>query len=192
MGLSVVTAAAKLPVSLAEAKEHLRVDHDADDALIVSLTRAAVEYAQNYTKRQFVQATFDYTLDAFPSGSALCLPRSPLVSVTSVSYIDTDGASQTFTTDDWTAKTDTIRGTVQLDYSKSWPNLRGDVDGVTVRFIAGYADIASVPEAAKAAVKLMVGHWYEHRESVVVGTTASQLPLAVDALLDTLRILEAH
>lgn len=192
MGLAVTTAATQPPVSLAEAKEHLRVDHDVDDALIVSLVRAAVEYAQSYTKRQFVLATFDYTIDQFPPGTSIVMPRSPLSSVTSVSYIDSDGASQAFTTDDWSAKTDTIRGSVQLGYGKSWPDTRCVVDAVTVRFIAGYASVAEVPEAAKAAIKLMVGHWYEHRESVIVGTTATQLPLAVDALLDTLRILEAH
>ena len=192
MGLSVVTPAAKCPVSLQEMKDHMRVDHDDENAVIQGFIASATEYVGSVAKRQFVQATYDYTLDGFPSGCRMVLPRTPLVSVASITYIDTDGVSQTFSSSLYNVKTDTVIGSVDLAYNEAWPSTRGDVDSVTVRFVAGYADIATVPHAVKTAIKLLAAHWHEHRESVVVGTIATNLPMAVDSLLDTVRVLEVH
>ena len=189
MGLTVTTAATATPVSLAEAKAHLRVDTSDEDALVTALIQAATEYAQAYTSRRLMTTVFDYTLDSFPSTGVICLPEPPLQSVASVTYIDTNGDSQTWSSSLYTVKTDEILGTIRPAYNEDFPSTRDEVDAVTVSFTAGYADAASVPSTIKSAMLLLIGHLYENRESFIVGQAINPNPSA-DMLLDLNRIMK--
>ncbi len=178
----IITPPEYLPVTLAEAKEHLRVDHDAEDALIESLISAAVQHIEDHTRRAIVTRIIDVYFDAFADEMEIPLP--PLLSVESVSYIDSDGAAQTL--DDTVYSVDSARspGMVMLAYGQSWPATRCQKNAVTVRVQAGYGDSwLAVPPAMRAAILLIVGHLYENREAVVIGQAVNTLPLAVDALL---------
>lgn len=193
MGLKLATAAASNPISTAEAKSHMRVDISDDDTLIGIYISAATELVQNITKRQFVNATFDYTLDCFPVEDYIELPRSPLSSVTSITYTDADGnTGQTFSSDNYTADTYHTPGRLVLNFNTSWPAYREDYNSVVVRFVAGYgATSASVPEAVRQAIQLIVAHWYENREAVSE-LNLKNVPMAAMSLLDTVRLLEAR
>ena len=187
MGISIVTPAASDPVSLAEAKAHLRIDTTDENDLITSLITAATELAQTVTCRQFIHATFDYTLDRFPVEDYIELPRSPLSSVTSITYTNAGGtAGQTFT--DITADTYHTPGRVVLNYDESWPDYREDYNAVVIRFVAGYgATSSSVPAAVRQAILLMVGHWFEHREEASE-MNLKQMPVAAASLLATVKL----
>ncbi len=89
-----VTAPTAEPVSLAEAKLHLRVDDNADDVLIGALITAARQHAEHDTRRALVTQTWKLVLDAFPE-SVITLDRAPVSAVVSVVYTDPDGVSQT-------------------------------------------------------------------------------------------------
>ncbi len=182
MSLQLVTAPASEPVTLAEAKSHLRVTVTDDDTLITSLIVAARQWIENFTRRALITQTWDYFLDAFDDGG-IEIPRPPLISVGSVKYVDNDGATQTLATSEYTADTAAERGLVRLAYGKSWPGTRTQANAVTIRFTAGYATAADVPGPIKSACLLMLGELYERRETAIVGTIINEVPVSAEYLL---------
>lgn len=192
MGLSVQTAATQEPVRLEEAKRMLRVTVSDEDQLIRNLIIAAREYCETFTGRQFVSATYDYTLDAW--SDPILLPKPPLSSVTSISYVDEDGATQTLSSAIYDVVTNVEPGRVRLAYDQSWPTIRAQDEAITIRFVAGYGDPDDVPETVCHAINLLVGHLFEHREAVIRlarGQMMAELPLALKSLLWRNRIYEA-
>jgi len=190
MSLILVTAPATEPVTLTEAKAHCRVDYTDDDTLITSLIVAAREYCEEITRRAFITQTWDYKKDRF-KGDEIDLPKGPLISVTSVKYIDNTGTEQTLATSEYDVRTYTSeQGEIGLAFSKFWPVVRAVDDAVTIRFVAGYGAASDVPQAIKQAMLMLIAHWYENRESVIAGITASNVPQAVDMLLAPHRVLE--
>lgn len=203
--LEVVTPPAEEPVSLEEMKLHLRVDIDDDDPLISALIEAARMRAEVLLRQTVILTTYDLFFDDFPAsangyfdrlvrqqgpspqwlpnGAAiLYLPKPPLVSVASVKYYDSSGTQQTYDPARYFVSTG-LGSRIQPTVGNVWPVVRQQIDGVVVRYTAGLANAAAVPQNVKAAMKLMVGHWYENREETVVGTIINSVPNAVDALL---------
>ena len=186
MGLSIVTQPATEPLQISEAKDHMRVDIADDDLLIGQYITAARQYAEGVTRRAFVEQTWDYTLDRFPQG-AIRLPLQPVSSVSYVQYVDTAGATQTFTegtspdVTKYDVYTDGSRTTIVPKYNVVWPDTRDHPNVVTVRFVAGYS---TFPDDIKQCLRLLVAHQYENREAVVLGfTSVTDLPLGVQAFL---------
>lgn len=179
MALRLLEAPAEQPVSLAEAKAHCRVDHTDEDALIGSLIAAATGHldgASGILGRCMVTQEWALDLDAFPE--TIALPLAPVVTVDAVKYIDGSDALQTLDAAEYVVSNGRIEAAPDAD----WPVTRDRQGAVTVEFTAGYGAAEDVPAALKAAMLLMIGHWYANRESVIVGTIASELPMAVQAL----------
>lgn len=192
MALSLVTVPSGEPVSLDEAKTHLRVDVEDDNALIDALIAAAREYVEAHTRRALLTQTWDLALDSFGDRDywtcgAIRLPKAPVTAVTSITYVDGNGDSQTWSADEWDADLPSgptaRRARVYPAYSYSYPATRCQPNAVTIRFVSGYGAAGDVPSAMKAAMLLLIGHWYARRESVNVGNISSELPITVDALL---------
>ncbi len=190
MSLKLITAPTVEPITLQETKDHLRVDGTTDDALISALILAARQHLDGrdgWLGRALMAQTWDYTLDEFPPGDFIRLPLAPVQSVTSISYTDTDGASQTFSSASYALGADLDwQPRVNLGYGLTWASTRGVPDAVTVRFVAGYANANAVPAPIKAALLLTVGHLYENREAIAEtgrGVTLTELPMGVDSLL---------
>lgn len=179
--LNLTTPATEYPLLLEEAKASLRVTTDDENSYIQSLIAAATGYVEQATARQLVSATWTLKLDYFPA--IVYVPRPPLRSVTSIQYVDTAGDTQTLASTGYRVDTATLPGRIEPAYGESWPSTRDVSGAVTVTFIAGYGGASSVPEEIKLAMRLMVGHWYEHREPVAVGNIVSDIPMSVDALL---------
>ncbi len=200
MALAVDTAATGYPVTLEEAKRHLRVDYAEEDALITTLIGAATEQVEMFTRRQYMKATWTLKLDDWwdRDDDVLELPRPPLLSVSSIKYDDGDGVEQTWAAtnyDVYTTASGSPFGGVALGYGDSFPSLYSHEQVVTVTFVAGYSSSATlatqraaVPDRAKAAVLLLLGHWYENREATVTGTIITQIPQGVRALLWGLQV----
>lgn len=165
MALKLITAASELAVSLADAKLHLRVDVSDDDSLITSMITSATEMAETATGRAIMPQTWELTLDAFPD--ALEITRVPAVSVTTLKYWDATGTQQTLSNAFYTLDNADEFGPAYVVpvYNGSWPDTRDQINAVALRYLAGYADAASVPESIKSWIKLMVGAMYENRES---------------------------
>lgn len=185
MGLVLVTPPGSTPISLTEAKSHLRVDHSDEDTHIALLINAVTSYLDGYTGilgRCLVSQTWDLYLDEFPSGS-IQIPLAPLISVSSVTYTDTSGAPQTVDSNNYTVDSITPPGWVVPDSTYSWPSTLDAVNAVKVRFVSGYSE---VPAAIKAAMLLMVADLYENREPVVIGQAVNETR-AVQTLLAPFR-----
>lgn len=190
MGLSQSVAPTTEPVTLTEAKQHLRIESNDENALITNLIVAAREYVETVTRRQLVTATWVYTLPQFPAGRIIQLPKPPLSSVTSIQYVDASGDTQTFASGYYTVYTDTEPGYIELDQNENWPSTYGDTEDVTITYVAGYGGASSVPEAINVAIKLLASHWYEFREPVIAGTIVANVPNTVDALLWQYKVIE--
>lgn len=178
MGLKLITGPAAEPVSLTEAKLHLRVDSDADNALIPGLITAARMLCESYQSRAYLAQTLELRLDAWPREREIELPRPPLALVTSVKWKDSEGTEHTMDTDEYLVDTDSEPGRIVLADGCSWPS--GELypaGAVAVRYAAGAALAASVPQNVKQAILLTVGDWYQDRQS------GSPLSAAARALL---------
>ena len=186
---TIQTAPTVEPVSLEELKAHLRVDIDDDDALITSIGKAARQQAEVYTGRAFCTQTWDLFLDSWPT--VIYLPYPPLSSVTSITYTDTAGDSQTVSTSVYTVDTDSEPGRIYLAYGQTWPTTRGIRHAITVRYVCGYGAAAAVPENVKHAIKIMAADMYENREEVVTGTTVNRIPI-LRSLLSALCVVEVE
>ena len=185
MALKLITGPVVEPVSLEEAKLHLRVDLSDDDYLIDSLLRTAREYAEDVSGRAFCSQTWELVADAWP-GDRFVLPRPPLVSVTSIKYTDEDGTEATFSSSYYTVDTDSEPGKVVLKSTASWPSVTlVDINGIRVRYVCGYgATAGDVPQRYRHAILLLAGHWYENREAIATsGAMPKEIPAGVTALL---------
>lgn len=188
MGLVVSTAPTIYPVSQTEVKKHLEiaVSDTSHDDHIDMLTATATEKAEAYSKQSFINRTYQLKLDKFPRWEIM-LPRPPLSSVSSISYVDGDGATQTLSSSLYLVSTSSKPGRVTPAYNEVWPETRNIIDAVTVTYVAGYgATSASVPQRARQAILLMVGTWFENREGVSDGSM-SEVPMGARWLLDGLK-----
>lgn len=181
MGLQLITPAASLPVTLAQAKAHLRIELDdtGQDDSVSFLIRAATAHAQQITGRALVTQSWALLLDGFPAG-ALRIPLAPLQSVEAITYTDSDGAEQIIDAADYRVNASGLLGHIAPAYGLCWPATRAQSMAVSVAFTAGYS---AVPDDITAALLLLIGHLDQHREAVVQGVTVADLPLGVSALL---------
>ena len=172
------------PVSIEEAKAHLRVDIEDDDNLILNLITAARKKAETVLKRSLITQTLIYYPDEWPDDDYIELPLPPLQSVTSVVYTDYAGTATTLTQNtDYVADIKKDPGRVVLDYGMTWPTTTLDVTSpIAITYIAGYGTPEDVPMPIKQAILILVSDYYENRESYIVGQTPSHIK-TVEALL---------
>ena len=159
MALSLVTAAALEPISLAEAKAYCRIDVDDENDLVDGLIRAGREWIEAFTHRALMTQTWDEKRSQFPSDvDVIVLPLAPLISVTSITYLDTAGATQTWSsalyTVDAPAGPHARPGWVYPIYGGIFPATQAIEHAVTIRFVAGYgATAVTVPPVIRACLK---------------------------------------
>lgn len=180
--LRVTTAATTEPLTLAEAREHLRVDHFDDDGVISGCILAARQHVENVCGLALATSSWTMTLDEFPA-DPIALPREPVQSVTAVRYYNTSGVLTTWSSAEYEVDLYSMPPRLRPRDGYSWPGLKSVLGAVQVEFVAGYSGPQTVPQPLLQAMRLLVGHFYENREASVIGTSAVALPFAVDALL---------
>jgi uncharacterized phiE125 gp8 family phage protein len=176
---------AEEPLTLGEAKLHLRMDHDADDSLIAALISTAREHAEAFCRRPFVTRNYSATFSRFPRrGEPLVLPVPGILAVSTVTYANESNVSVSMV-----AGTDyrLVRGPTHhlLELPPTvavWPWTALRSDAVTVTYTAGYGYANDVPRGIRSAMLLLVGHLYENREAVSKDAGV-ELPLGMQALL---------
>jgi uncharacterized phiE125 gp8 family phage protein len=204
MPLQLVTPPAEEPVSLAEAKQHLRVDSGDDDLLIGSLISAARQAAETKTGRQLITARWKLVLDAFPGpslmqsatgasfslpGHAILLAKCPVQSAVSIEYLDMNGTTQVMPASDYVLDAACEPARLTPAFGKTWPSTLPQMGAVSVTFDAGYGTASAVPEGLKSWIKLRVGSLYGHREEMSVLSRGRIDPLPfVDGLLDGFKV----
>lgn len=164
-GLTLVTANNTLLVSVEEACEACSVDYPPSGSLFGFWIEEATEALERETGRSFLNKTYDLTLDCFPCG-VIEFPVNPVVSVSSVTYIDGNGDSQTWASSHWLLDTSREPARLSPAYGESWPTTQGRMNAVTIRFLAGYGTLpGNALERARHAVRLWVAESYRTREA---------------------------
>lgn len=188
------------PVTLEEAKRHLRlvdtiiteiepeepggeptiITSHPDDDYIKNLIRTAREWGEAFQGRSWITRTVTAYLNEWPS-YPLKLPMGPVQEVVSISYFTLEGVEVEVDPSTYWLSPDGVL------YGKGWPfaPLRERL-GVKIVYKAGYGDASAVPMRCKQAMLLMIGHWYENREEVIIGVSSSgaaQIPAAAEMLL---------
>lgn len=181
MGLTLITQPSSLPVSLAEAKAHCRVEDAAEDATLNGLIAAATDYVEQYTGKAIIAQTWRLTLDEF--SDSILLPKNPVQSVSSFQYNDTQGVLQTLSADDYTADLASDPAWIVINANTQLPDLADGVNMVQISFIAGYT---TVPPSIKHAILMLVAQWYDNR-AAVADKAMIAVPHAVEALLTNYR-----
>lgn len=223
--LTLTSPPAVEPVSLDEAKLQCRIDSDLydDDDLVSALITAARQYVEEVCGRALITQTWRLALPGFPGATGvlgvpvygvdpLALPGTPVAgsvafryalrltrgivkSITSVTYVDGTGTTQTLDPASYILSADQWEATLTPAPGTMWPVTLVHPEGAVITYVAGYGDDAtSVPQPIRAAIKLLVGHLYENRESVIVSASravVAEVPFTVDALLAPYRVLEA-
>lgn len=183
--MTLVTAPAIEPLTLAEVRDHCRIDNDDSDAILRNLIRASRAYSETYLHRALIQQTWDIT---FPAFGDMEIPKAPLSSVTSVKYYDEDAVQQTLASSVYkVASADPSY--ITLDEDQEWPTVQPIIEPITVRIVAGYGDEAEdVPQMTRQAMLILISHWYENREASIVGVSSQTAPLGVQSLLSPDRL----
>lgn len=169
------TAATEEPVSLAEMKVYLRVQHGDDDTAITNLIVSARQWAESFTNRQLVTATWDLYMEEFHGATRLLIPKPPLGSITTFAFLDTGGNSQTWDASNFTVNTVALPGEVTEAFGISWPAVRKQYNAITITYVAGYGAASAVPEAIKNAIHLMVQKQYDDPENKMLEERAEAL-----------------
>lgn len=161
--LKTITGPATEPISLADAKAHCHAGDD-EDAVITLYIAAARERAEFVTGRRFITQTVERVLDSFPTAN-IELPGSPVQSITSVKYLEAvAGVETTMPGADYVLDKDSEPGWLMPAYGTQWPSTHPTALAVRVRYVAGWADAASVPANLRYALLLGVGEAYLNRE----------------------------
>ena len=185
MAVTVTTPPADYPISLDEIKSHVRVSGSFDDTELTIYRNAAVELVQQQQKRQLITATLALTLDRWPNGDIL-LPRPPLISITSVKYIDVDGTTQTWAASEYEVDTASLIGRIHRLPSYEYPQIQDDrVNAVTIVYQAGYGTASTdVPDSTRHAIALIAAEGYEFHEPIVAGVTVTKVPDTLQSLIN--------
>jgi uncharacterized phiE125 gp8 family phage protein len=182
MTLQLNTPPAVEPVTLAEAKLHLKVDTTDDDTLIATLITAARARAEWHTGRALITQGWTLWLDAWPEVIAIPLP--PLQAVTAVTTYARDDSAHVLDSGSYSVDTTANRLTLK-DGGAPLADLRR-LNAVAVAFTAGYgSSAADVPAPLRAAVLELIAFLYENR-----GEAPAELPQACLALLAPYRNLK--
>jgi uncharacterized phiE125 gp8 family phage protein len=185
-GTIVITPPTDLPISLAEAKAQLRIDasDDFQDVQVSALIAAASAAVEGMLGWPVMRQTRETVAKDWPGTEGLWLGRGDNLQIGSVKYIDPAGAEQTLAGTVFIFDAVSVPARLHLATGESWPALRGVEPGaVKARWTAGWADAATVPGDIKHAIRLLIGHWFENREGVVVGVTSAEVQFGVEMLL---------
>lgn len=188
MQLTLVTPPAVLPVTVEEAKEHLRVEHTLDDTYIENCIKTAVERIDGrdgWLRRALINRTYQLFLPWFPVSRCIALPLPPLQSVSSVKYQDMDDTEQTFSASSYQVIKNEDEGYIYLKTGESWPGGTFErPDAVKIEFIAGYGATASdIPANIRHAILIEVGALYTER---------GDMPADAEPQKATRRLLAPH
>lgn len=197
--IELITPPTATPVERAEVKAQVKIDASvtADDTYVDALIEAAIEYAQERTRRQFINATYKYYLDDFPGSSQILeIPKPSLQSITSITYVDTNGDTQTWNSSLYEVDTKSEPGRLQPINGESYPSVFNQLNAVIITFVAGYGGAATdVPDVVKHALKLLCSYFYENRDAINVDFAGSgvgqiPIPMAIEVLLNQVALRE--
>ena len=187
------TGPAVEPVTLAEAKTHLRVDSTASDTEIAAMITAAREWCEQYLDRTLVHTQWVMRFDRFPTDGTedIELPRPPMAmagtaTAVTLAYTLEDATTASYGTASYRVDRAATPGAVKTNYAGTWPPHLQDDNSISVTWWGGYGPSgASVPAAIRHAMLMLIAHWYDNRGAVLIGSISKPLEFAVESLLSS-------
>lgn len=182
---TITEAPADEPVTVDDLKRQIVVEESDDDALLERLIKSARSHVENYTGLWLVEQTITAKCDAF--SDLRRLPFAPLQTLSSISYVDVDGADQTVSTSIYEVRVDGLDASIVLKFNQQWPVQRRG-SRITVTAVVGYDD--EIPPSISHAMLMLIAFWYAKREAATIESreTAIVTPLGFDDLLVNFRI----
>lgn len=190
-----VTPPTSEPFTLEQAKTYLRVDNDDENDVISNIITAAREKVESLLWRPLLTQQWKLLFDTLSSGfivnsdlylssyqyPIIYINKCPIQSIDSVKYIDVNGTTQTLSTSKY--EVDLLSEPSRIRIIEM-PQIKADtMNAFWIEFTAGYTDAALIPSKVKQAMQQLMGHYYEHRESVIVGTISSEIEMSTEYLL---------
>lgn len=165
-----VTGPAQEPITIDDAKRHLRISQTQDDVTIRRMLQAAREAGEDYMNRGFFTQTWKFTLARW--ADQIALPRAaPLQSVTTVQYYDSNNALQTLSTSIYDVDTTSRPGRITRASNQSWPALSADrhIGRVVITYVVGFTSVDLIPERWKQGIRIYLGLFDRNRDGLEVG-----------------------
>ncbi len=182
--LALLAAPTVEPLSLAEIKAHLRLEEDADDALLGTMLAAARAAVERYLRRALLAQQWQLVLDGWPAGPVR-LPRPPLMQVDAVRVLDAAGTATPVPAGDYAVETRAEPGFLYPSGAATLPAPGRTRGGIEIDFTAGYgSDWNDVPAPIRQALLVMIADLYETR-----GAAPPAIVGAVRSLLDPYRMM---
>jgi uncharacterized phiE125 gp8 family phage protein len=178
------------PVTVAEAKNHLRVVDNSEDDYIAGLVKAAADLIERDTGLALRAKSYTDSFETWQQfgRNRLPLSRRPANSVTQIEYDGDVGGTQVLASNQYRLRDLGGSTSVVPAANVTWPTLEAIPGAVRVTYNAGYANNDALPAAIRHAAMLLISHWYEHREAATPGTVTT-LPMAYDSLIAAYRIV---
>lgn len=209
--LTRITPPTSEPITLAEAKAHLRVSLSDDDTLIGNLITATRMICEEFTARALITQGWRLWLNAFPGDAMawwdgtrqgatsrltvkrfILMPRAPLQSISAVTVYADDDSSTVFSPALYFVDNAAEPGRLALRNNASWPIPQRMSNGISIDFTAGYGAASNVPQALKQGMLAHIAQLYEHRgEGLRINGDAlsvKSLPDIVQAMYQPFRI----
>jgi len=192
MSWQITVEPATEPITTAEAKAHLRVDFSDEDTYIDTLIVSARKYCEAYCNRVFITQTWRQNENEW--SNPIQLKVNPVLSVTSLKYIDTTESQQTITDTSANMQKDLNSDVAKIyeGLTNTFPSIGDSINPIEIITVCGYGAASDVPDDIKHAIKLMVSFFYENRDvvNVPLNSAASdvKVPTAVFSLLNRYRV----
>ena len=184
MALVLTAGPAVEPVSLADAKAHLRIDGSDEDALLGSLIVTSRLHVESVTGLALITQSWSYFMDTWPRGPAVKLPLRPVQSIAAVRIYDRNAVVTTLDPETYLLDGAAAPARLVRQDGVTWPHPRRVANSIEIAFTAGFGNTAEdVPAPTRQAILLLVAHWYEHRSPFEVGVEPKPAPSIVTDLL---------
>ena len=175
------------PIHLEDIRLHIGLDDNYFDSQLDDLISVATQRIEQDTRRSLITQTRVLSFDTFPTNGIIELPKAPVQSVTSVTYVDTNDATQTLSSSKYSVDSSNTPSRIVLNDGESFPTVRAHYDDIKVTYISGYgSSVASVDPVAKFALKMLVSHLF-NAPSVTAHGSVNVVPVGYESLIDSLK-----
>jgi hypothetical protein len=215
MALKLVTPPSQEPITVADARAYLRVDHTDEDATISRLILAARQYVETAAGLALINQTWEWWMDSWPvvrsqargqdqwwdgvregpvsllhpTAPYIEIPKGPVQSVTSVDTFGPTGVMTTWDAENYTLDAISLPGRIFPVTCGGYPTsgLRAQ-HAIRMVFVAGFGSTgAAVPADIVQLLLMLIAHWYEHREAVLTGTISKEAEFGASQILSRYR-----